>query len=187
MARFRAAYEGRVEAMPDRSDWPQVDLVFKVFAPKQKRAVGRPKTQGIRGCLEKNANKKKVRCKRCKGFGHFSKTCKVAESTEDGEAETSGKKSNNKRLVYMCYLYYVNIYLPRLLTYLTCLGCRKRPPEEGSSQAPIQQQQKKKPPEKKKTPKKKKTPAKKKLKRTESAPPAKVIRSLMDLLHHDTV
>jgi len=30
VAKFRAAYEGRVEAMPHRSQWPEVDLGFKV-------------------------------------------------------------------------------------------------------------------------------------------------------------
>jgi hypothetical protein len=30
VAKFRAAYEGRVEAIPDRSQWPVVDLDFKV-------------------------------------------------------------------------------------------------------------------------------------------------------------
>jgi hypothetical protein len=72
--KFRAAYAGRVEAMPDRADWPKVDLGFKVYPPKQKRAPGRPRKQRIRGCLEENRNKRKVRCTRCKGFVHFAKT-----------------------------------------------------------------------------------------------------------------
>ena len=88
VAKFRAAYEGRVEPMPDRSDWPEVNLGFKIFPPRQKRAARRPKTQRIRGCLEKNPNKKKVRCKRCKGYGHFEKTCKLAEPEEDEAVET---------------------------------------------------------------------------------------------------
>ena len=39
----------------------------------------------IRGSMEERANKKKVRCKRCKGYGHFEKTCKLAEPTEDDD------------------------------------------------------------------------------------------------------
>ena len=31
VARFRAAYEGRVEPFPDRSQWLEVDLGYKVF------------------------------------------------------------------------------------------------------------------------------------------------------------
>jgi hypothetical protein len=33
--------------------------------------------------MEQRANRRKVKCKRCKGFGHFEKTCKLAEPTED--------------------------------------------------------------------------------------------------------
>jgi len=35
--------------------------------------------------MEERANKRKVKCKRCKGFGHFEKTCKFAEPTEDDD------------------------------------------------------------------------------------------------------
>jgi len=84
VAKFKAAYEGRVTTMPDRSQWPVVDLGFQVWPPLQKRAPGRPKVQRIRGALEKGP-KKKVRCSRCKGYGHFAKTCKLAEPSEPAE------------------------------------------------------------------------------------------------------
>ena len=58
VAKFRAAYEGRVEAMPDTSQWPQVDLGFKVYPPLLGRAPGRQKVQRQRGSLEKRATKK---------------------------------------------------------------------------------------------------------------------------------
>jgi len=45
VAKFKAAYEGNVSTMPDRSQWPAVDLGFQVFPPLQKRAPGRPKVQ----------------------------------------------------------------------------------------------------------------------------------------------
>jgi hypothetical protein len=35
--------------------------------------------------MEERANKRKVKCKRCKGFGHFEKTCKLTEPTEDDD------------------------------------------------------------------------------------------------------
>ncbi|WVZ68424.1 hypothetical protein U9M48_017362 [Paspalum notatum var. saurae] len=59
VARFKAAYEGRNEPIPDRTQWSIVDLGFKVLPPLLKRAAGRPKVQRIRGCLEKNASKKR--------------------------------------------------------------------------------------------------------------------------------
>ena len=39
----------------------------------------------IRGCLEKNSTKKKVKCRRCGDFGHFAKTCKEPEMGPDGK------------------------------------------------------------------------------------------------------
>ena len=92
VAKFRLVYEGRVEPMPDRSQWPQVDLGYKVFPPLLGRAAGRPKVVRQRGCLENRANKKKVRCKRCGGFGHFSKTCKLEMVGEDGETASTNKR-----------------------------------------------------------------------------------------------
>ena len=80
---FRAAYADRVPPMPDRADWPEVELGFTLFPPLQRRAAGRPRVVRIRGTMEQRANRKKVKCRRCKGFGHFQKTCKLAEPTED--------------------------------------------------------------------------------------------------------
>lgn len=82
VSRFRVTYEGRVEPMTDKSQWPQVDLGFR----------GHPKVQRKRGCLEKNPNKKKVKCKRCGGFGHFEKTCKLDMVGEDGETARPNKR-----------------------------------------------------------------------------------------------
>ena len=83
--RVRAAYADIVPPMSDRTDWPQVELEYKLLPPKQKRAAGRPRVVRIRGSAEQRANRKKVRCRRCKGFGHFAKTCKLAEPTEDDD------------------------------------------------------------------------------------------------------
>ena len=86
IAMFIAAYADRVPPMPDRADWPQVELPYKLILPLQKRAAGRPRVVRIRGSMEQRANKKKVRCRRCKGFVHFQKTCKLVEPTEDDNA-----------------------------------------------------------------------------------------------------
>ena len=85
VAKFRAAYAAAVPPMPVRSDWPEVDLGYRLFPPLQKRAAGRSRVVRIRGTMEQRANRKKVRCKRCKAFGHFAKTCKFAEPTEDDD------------------------------------------------------------------------------------------------------
>ena len=92
VAKFRAAYEQRVEPMPDRSQWPHFELGFKVFPPLLGRRPGRPKVVRIRGCLEKNSTNKKVKCRRCGDFGHFAKTCKKPEMGPDGETAAALNK-----------------------------------------------------------------------------------------------
>jgi hypothetical protein len=58
--------------------------------------------------MEQRANRKKVKCIRCKGFGHFAKTCKLAEPTEvDGVDEAATQESlkrNNSQCLNMCTL-----------------------------------------------------------------------------------
>ncbi len=62
MQSFRAAYAGRIPTMTDRTQWPSVDLGFKVHPPRLRRGAGKPRVQRTRGCLEPGRNK--VRCKR---------------------------------------------------------------------------------------------------------------------------
>ncbi len=175
VAKFRAAYEARVEPIPDRSQWPEVDLGFKVRPPLLKRASGRPRKQRIRGCLEINANKKVVRCKRCRGFGHFMKSCKLAEQAADEVPGTPNKRYTLTLLPYPSQSCTNHNMLTTIL--LTLLSCRKRV-EEDEGAGPSQPKKKKK-----RTPKKKKTPAKKKQKTAAAAPPASVVRSLKALLN----
>jgi len=44
VSRFKVAYAGRAKLMPDKDQWEVVDLGFKVFPPKQKRAAGEAKS-----------------------------------------------------------------------------------------------------------------------------------------------
>lgn len=92
VAKFGAAYEGRVEPMVDRTQWPHFELGFKVYPPTLGRRPGMPKVQRIRGCLEKNSTKKKVKCHRCGNFGHFGKTCKELELEHHGETAAPNKR-----------------------------------------------------------------------------------------------
>jgi hypothetical protein len=108
VAKFRAAYEDRVEPMLDRSQWPEVNLGFKIYPPLLGRSAGRPKVVRQRGCLEKRANKKKVRCKRCGDFGHFAKTCKAEMVGEDGETASTNKRLTLISLIF-CHLYFFHL------------------------------------------------------------------------------
>jgi len=58
------------------------------FLPSRREDLGGLKLQGSGGALE-GGGKKRVRCKRCGGWGHFEKTCKEAEppSEEDEESD----------------------------------------------------------------------------------------------------
>jgi len=107
VARFRAAYQGRVEPFPYLTQWPEVHLGFKIFPPLLGRPPGRPRVQRIRGYLEWKANKKKVKCKRCGDFGHFAKTCKFREVDSNGEIGDISKQevSDSFSKHFLCILY----------------------------------------------------------------------------------
>jgi hypothetical protein len=81
--KFKAAYEGWIEPMPDKTQWPQVDLGFKLWPPALNRAAGRPRSRRIRAA-EEGGSKKRKKCKRCGQFGHIQKTCN--ETVYDSDA-----------------------------------------------------------------------------------------------------
>ncbi|KAG6417538.1 hypothetical protein SASPL_119721 [Salvia splendens] len=58
---FRLAYAGIISPFPDKSQWPSMNLGFKVLPPLHKRAPGRPRKNRIPGCLEGNGNKSRTK------------------------------------------------------------------------------------------------------------------------------
>lgn len=98
VAKFQAAYAASIEPVPDKSQWPKVDLGFKLWPPKLKRAAGRPRTRRIRGVEEggSRANKKRKQCKRCGQFGHMQKTCNEAVYDSDAPAPAPPKPKRQK-------------------------------------------------------------------------------------------
>jgi hypothetical protein len=46
------AYKRIIEPLPDRSQWPTVDLPYAIVAPLNKRGKGRYKKLRIKNCLE---------------------------------------------------------------------------------------------------------------------------------------
>ncbi|CAN6302334.1 unnamed protein product [Urochloa humidicola] len=79
---FRLAYAGIIKPLPDKSQWPKVELDYKLLAPLTKREVGRQKKNRIPGCLENKGNKPKgkgawqVTCSTCFQHGHRSSSSK---------------------------------------------------------------------------------------------------------------
>jgi hypothetical protein len=97
--KFKAAYEGWIEPMPDKTQWPQVDLGFKLWPPALHRAAGRPRSRRIRAA-EEGGSKKRKKCKRCGQFGHIQKTCNetVYDSDAPPPAPPKPKRKRTKKL-----------------------------------------------------------------------------------------
>ena len=51
--RFKNAYKRNIEPLPDKTQWPDVDLPFVVGAPLGKRGRGRPRKLRMKSCLSK--------------------------------------------------------------------------------------------------------------------------------------
>ncbi|WVZ84846.1 hypothetical protein U9M48_031833 [Paspalum notatum var. saurae] len=52
VSKFNAAYEGWIEPIPDKTQWPKVDMGFKLWPLVLKRAAGRPRTRRMKGVEE---------------------------------------------------------------------------------------------------------------------------------------
>ncbi|XP_015689196.1 uncharacterized protein LOC107303648 [Oryza brachyantha] len=65
--------------MSDKSQWPRVDIGFKMLPPKLGRSAGRPQKNRVPNSAEGKGKGKQKRCSRCKGFGHQARTCKEPE------------------------------------------------------------------------------------------------------------
>lgn len=63
MALFWNAYNSIIEPLPDKSQWPKVDLPFVLGAPLAKRNLGRYRKLRIKGCLKGGGSKPKDNAK----------------------------------------------------------------------------------------------------------------------------
>ncbi|WVZ88391.1 hypothetical protein U9M48_034918 [Paspalum notatum var. saurae] len=99
VAKFKKVYEGVVMPMTDRTQWPRVDMGFKLWPPLLKRSAGRPRTRRIMGVEEGGKIKKQMKCKRCGQFGHMMKTCNetVYDSDAPPPAPPKPKRVRNKK------------------------------------------------------------------------------------------
>ena len=88
---FRATYAENLPALEGKQQWDIIDPGFKLCAPVQHRAPGRPKKQRIRSSTEgKGLGPRKHKCKRCGRCGHKAKGCKQSVDPAFGEDEHWG-------------------------------------------------------------------------------------------------
>jgi len=95
VSKFKSAYEGWMEPIPDKSMWPQVQLEFKLWPPVLKRAAGRPRSRRIK-LVAKGGSRKRKRCKRCGQLGHMQKTCNETVYDSDDPPAAQPKPKSNK-------------------------------------------------------------------------------------------
>jgi hypothetical protein len=63
---FKKAYESAINPLTNRSQWPEVNMGFKLRPPKLVRAAGRPRTRRIRGSEEGGKTTgRRMQYKRC--------------------------------------------------------------------------------------------------------------------------
>jgi hypothetical protein len=69
-----------------KQQWEPYDPGFKLCAPLMKRPPGRPRTKRIRARSEGGRlGARKIKCRRCGGFGHTQRICKESVDPAFGE------------------------------------------------------------------------------------------------------
>lgn len=92
---FKKAYESAINPMTDRSQWPEINMGFKLWPPKLVRATGRPRTRRIRGSEGGKTTGRRMECKRCGHFGHMMKT--YNETAYDSDAPPPAPQNSRKQ------------------------------------------------------------------------------------------
>jgi hypothetical protein len=86
VAKFKATYAENLPAMVSKQQWEPYDPGFKLCAPLMKRPPGRPRTKRIRARSEGGRlGARKIKCRRCGGFGHTQRICKESVDPAFGE------------------------------------------------------------------------------------------------------
>jgi hypothetical protein len=79
VSRFQAAYEGVIEPLTDKNQWPQVDTGFVLRAPiptGKKKGAGRTRKQRMKSWWEGGSRKGSLnKCKKCGEIGHRESGC----------------------------------------------------------------------------------------------------------------
>ncbi|XP_074274033.1 uncharacterized protein LOC141597467 [Silene latifolia] len=97
--RYKSAYGLSINPMPDVEQWPSFDVLY-LEPPTLRRSIGRPSRNRRREQGEQRKGKRSmtVKCKKCKCFGHNSKTCKGGYTArERNEIQGKVTKSRSKK------------------------------------------------------------------------------------------
>ncbi|WVZ74596.1 hypothetical protein U9M48_022760, partial [Paspalum notatum var. saurae] len=81
--KFKAAYEGTIPALLDKSMWPKSDHGFFMHPPLLKSTAGRRRNNRFKGALEGGTSVKgRHQCPICKKYGHHWYTCKDGDPSD---------------------------------------------------------------------------------------------------------
>ncbi|XP_021735263.1 uncharacterized protein LOC110701949 [Chenopodium quinoa] len=96
--RYKAAYAGGINSIPDNDQWPDFDMP-KIEPPAMKRGVGRPCRERRRDEDEERKGKrsKTIKCSNCQCFGHNSATCKGGPTAKQVVAASASTKGKGKQ------------------------------------------------------------------------------------------
>ncbi|XP_021722430.1 uncharacterized protein LOC110689911 [Chenopodium quinoa] len=96
--RYKAAYAGGINSIPDSDQWPDFDMP-KIDPPTMKRGVGRPCRERRREEDEERKGKrsKTIKCSNCQCFGHNSATCKGGPTAKQAVAASASTKGKGKQ------------------------------------------------------------------------------------------
>ena len=81
---FRAAYEGKIPSLPDKSMWPKSEHGFFMHPPLLKSTAGRRRQNRYKAAVEGGSKGAKGRhqCPICQQYGHHWYTCKDGDPND---------------------------------------------------------------------------------------------------------
>ena len=115
VAKFRAAYEGIIPAIPDKTRWPKSDHGFFMYPPLLKATAGRRRQNRFKSSAEGGTSTKgRHKCPICKDYGHRWYTCKEGDPSDiaamlakrgppQAQEEGTTSTNNNRKKSYACW------------------------------------------------------------------------------------
>ena len=77
LERFKIAYSGTISAIADKSQWPKVNMSFKLLPPYVKTGPGRNRKNRFKASHEPDARKQQS-CNLCYLYGQHDPNCELS-------------------------------------------------------------------------------------------------------------